>query len=136
MQEGNKDATRVVVSEIALSRLPPRDTAKVRNAPRLPIDDSQFDIHAPGAVTVTLFGLWHRNPESSRTQNRTCIDDGTARMKMATYTNALLTIAMFAGVTSVICGTIIADRTNTNNKTRKSLKIRREKPGGPTGFSK
>jgi hypothetical protein len=136
MQEGNRDASRVVVSETALSRLPPRETAKVRNAPRLPTDASQFDIHAPGAVTVTLFGLWHRNPESSRTQNRTCIDDGTARMRIATYTNALLTIAMFAGVTSVICGTMMADRTNTNNKTRKSLRIRREKPGGPTGLSK
>jgi len=126
----------VVVSEIALSRFPPRDTAKVRNAPRLPTDASQFDIHAPGAVTVTLFGLWHRNPESSRTQKRTCIEDGTARMKIATYTNALLTIAMFAGLTSVIRGTTIADRTNTNSKTRKSLRIRREKPGGPTNFSK
>src|SRR5467141_1468393 len=136
MHEGNRDARRVVVSEIALSRLPPREIAKVRNAPRLPTDASQFDIHAPGAVTVTLFGLWHRNPESSRTQNKTCIDDGTARMKIATYTNALLTIAMFAGVTSVICGTMMADRTNTNNKTRKSLRIRREKPGGPTDFSK
>ena len=136
MHEGNKDASRVVVSEIALSRLPPRDMTKVRKAPRLPTEASQFDIHAPGAVTVTLFGLWHRNPESSRTQKRTCIDDGTARMKMATYTNALLTIAIFAGVTSVICGTIIADRTNTNNKTRKSLRMRREKPGGPTGLSK
>src|SRR5216683_8283495 len=136
MQEGNKDASRVVVSEIALSRLPPREMAKVRNAPRLPTDASQFDIHAPGAVTVTLFGLWHRNPESSRTQNRTCIDDGTARMKMATYTKALLTITRLAGLTSVIRGTIIADRTNTNSKTRKSLRIRREKPGGPTNFSK
>jgi hypothetical protein len=136
MHEGNRDASRVVVSENALSRLPPRDTAKVRNAPRLPTDANQFDIHAPGAVTVTLLGLWHRSPESSRTQNSTCIDDGTARMKIATYTNALLTMAMFAGITSVICGTIIADRTNTNNKTRKSLKMRREKPGGPTGFSK
>ena len=57
MQEGNRDARRVVVSEIALSRLPPREMAKVRNAPRLPTDASQFDIHAPGAVTVTLFGL-------------------------------------------------------------------------------
>src|SRR3989442_2655569 len=102
MHEGNKDSRRVVVSEIALSRLPPRDMAKVRKAPRLPTDANQFDIQAPGAVTVTLFGLWHRNPESSRTQNRTCIDDGTARMKIATYTNALLTIAMFAGLTSVI----------------------------------
>src|SRR5712692_1178742 len=101
MHEGNRDASRVVVSENALSMLPPKDTAKVRNAPRLPTEASQFDIHAPGAVTVTLFGLWHRNPESSRTQNRTCMDDGTARMKMATYTNALLTIAMFAGMTSV-----------------------------------
>jgi hypothetical protein len=136
MHEGNSDASRVVVSENALSRLPPRDTAKVRNAPRLPTEASQFDIQAPGAVTVTLFGLWHRNPESSRTQNRTCIDDGTARMKMATYTNALLTMAIFAGITSVICGTTIADRTNTNNKTRKSLRMRREKPGGPTGLSK
>ena len=136
MQEGKRDANRVVVREIALSRLPPSDTTKVRNAPKLPTEASQFDIHAPGAVTVTLFGLWHRNPESSRTQNRTCIDDGTARMKMATYTKALLTIAMFAGVTSVICGTMIAERTNTNNKTRKSLRIRREKPGGPTGLSK
>src|SRR2546425_6735547 len=136
MHEGNKDSRRVVVSEIALSRLPPRDTAKVRNAPRLPTDASQFDIQAPGAVTVTLFGLWHRNPESSRTQNRTCIEDGTARVKMATYTNALLTIAMFAGLTSVTRGTIIADRTNTNSKTRKSLRIRREKPVGPTSFSK
>jgi hypothetical protein len=136
MHEGSSDASRVVVSENALSRLPPRDTAKVRNAPRLPTEASQFDIQAPGAVTVTLFGLWHRNPESSRTQNRTCIDDGTARMKMATYTNALLTMAIFAGITSVICGTTIADRTNTNNKTRKSLRMRREKPGGPTGLSK
>src|SRR6266852_9861091 len=101
MHDGSRDARRVVVSENALSRLPPKDTAKVRNAPRLPTEASQFDIHAPGAVTVTLFGLWHRNPESSRTQNRTCMDDGTARMKMATYTNALLTIAMFAGMTSV-----------------------------------
>src|SRR3989475_1070128 len=136
MHEGNKDSRRVVVSGIALSRLPPRDTAKVRKAPRLPTDANQFDIQAPGAVTVTLFGLWHRNPESSRTQNNTCIDDGTARMKMATYTNALLTIAMFGGLTSVIRGTIIADRTNTNSRTRKSLRIRREKPGGPTSFSK
>ncbi|SRR6266568_4100486 len=136
MHEGSSDASRVVVSEIALSRLPPKDTAKVRNAPRLPTEASQFDIHAPGAVTVTLFELWQRNPESSRTQKRTCIEDGTARMKMATYTNALLTIAMFAGLTSVICGTTIADRTNTNNRMRKSLRIRREKPGGPTSFSK
>ena len=102
MHEGNRDARRVVVSENALSRLPPRDTAKVRNAPRLPTDASQFDIQAPGAVTVTRFGLWHRSPESSRTQKRTCIDDGTARMKIATYTNALLTIAMFEGLTSDI----------------------------------
>src|SRR6266704_24678 len=136
MQEGKRDANSVVVSEIALSRLPPSDTTKVRNAPKLPTEASQFDIHAPGAVTVTLFGLWHRNPESSRTQNRTCIDDGTARMKIATYTNALLTIAMFGGLTSVIRGTTVADRTNTNSKTRKSLRIRREKPGGPTNFSK
>ena len=57
MQEGKRDATRVVVSEIALSRLPPSDTAKVRNAPKLPTEASQFDIQAPGAVTVTLFGL-------------------------------------------------------------------------------
>jgi len=84
MHEGNSDATRVVVREIALSRLPPSDTAKVRNAPKLPTEASQFDIHAPGAVTVTLFGLWHLSPESSRTQNKTCIDDGTARMKIAT----------------------------------------------------
>src|SRR5712692_4820909 len=136
MHEGNSDASKVVVSENALSRLPPRDTANVRKAPRLPTEASQFDIQAPGAVTVTLFGLWHRNPESSRTQNRTCIDDGTARMKMATYTNALLTIAMFAGMTSVIRGIIEADRTNTNSRTRKSLRMRREKPGGPTGLSK
>src|SRR5438309_5247282 len=136
MHEGNSDANRVVVREIALSRLPPSDTANVRNAPKLPTEASQFDIHAPGAVTVTLFGLWHRNPESSRTQNRTCIDDGTARMKMATYTKALLTIAMFGGLTSVIRGTIIADRTNTNSRTRKSIRIRRKKPGGPTSSSK
>ncbi len=57
MQDGSREASRVVVSEIALSRLPPRDMAKVRNAPRLPTDANQFDIHAPGAVTVTLFGL-------------------------------------------------------------------------------
>ena len=57
MQEGSRDARRVVVREMALSRLPPRDMAKVRNAPRLPTDASQFDIQAPGAVTVTLFGL-------------------------------------------------------------------------------
>ncbi len=84
MQEGSRDARRVVVSEIALSRLPPREMAKVRKAPRLPTEASQFDIHAPGAVTVTRFGLWHLNPESSRTQKRTCIEDGTARMKIAT----------------------------------------------------
>ena len=84
MQEGKSEASRVVVSEIALSRLPPREMAKVRNAPRLPTEASQFDIHAPGAVTVTLFGLWHLNPESSRTQKRTWMEDGTARMKMAT----------------------------------------------------
>src|SRR6266705_6863295 len=136
MHEGNREASSVVVRAMALGRFPPRDTMNVRKAPRLPTENSQFDIHAPGAVTVTLFGLWHLSPESSRTQKRTCIDDGTARMKMATYTNALLTIAIFAGVTSVICGTIIADRTNTNNKTRKSLRMRREKPGGPTGLSK
>jgi len=136
MHEGNKDSRRVVVSEIALSRLPPRDMAKVRKAPRLPTEASQFDIQAPGAVTVTLFGLWHLNPESSRTQKRTCIEDGTASMKMATYTNSLLTIATFAGLTCVISGTMVADKTNTNNRTRKSLRIRREKPGGPTGFSK
>ena len=136
MHEGNSDARRVVVSARALSRLPPRDTAKVRNAPRLPTDASQLDIHAPGAVTVTRVGLWHRNPESSRTQKRTCIEDGTASMKIATYTNALLTIVILAGITSVICGTMIADRTNTTKRTRKSLMIRREKPGGPTGFSK
>src|SRR5256885_13427122 len=136
MHEGNREASSVVVRAMAFGRFPPSDTTKVRKAPGLPTEASQFDIHAPGAVTVTLFGLWHRNPESSRTQKRTCIDDGTARMKMATYTNALLTIAIFAGVTSVICGTIIADRTNTNNKTRKSLRMRREKPGGPTGLSK
>ena len=57
MHEGNSDASRVVVSDIALSRLPPSEIAKVRKAPRLPTDASQFDIHAPGAVTVTLFGL-------------------------------------------------------------------------------
>ena len=136
MHEGNKEAKSVVVRAMAFGRFPPRDTTKVRKAPRLPTENSQFDIHAPGAVTVTLFGLWHLNPESSRTQKRTCIDDGTASMKIATYTNALLTIVMFAGVTSVICGTMMADRTNTNNRMRKSLRIRREKPGGPTSFSK
>jgi hypothetical protein len=57
MQEGNRDSSRVVVSAIALSRLPPREMAKVRKAPRLPTDANQFDIQAPGAVTVTLFGL-------------------------------------------------------------------------------
>src|SRR5947209_636517 len=73
IQECRRDASRVVVSAIGLSRLPTRDTAKVRKAPRLPTDANQFDLQAPGAVTVTLFGLWHRNPESSRTQNNTCI---------------------------------------------------------------
>ena len=84
MHEGNKEASSVLVSERAFGRLPSRDTTKVRKAPRLPTENSQFDIHAPGAVTVTLFGLWHLNPESSRTQKRTCIDDGTASMKIAT----------------------------------------------------
>ena len=84
MHEGNREANKVVVRAMALPRLPPRDTMKVRKAPRLPTENSQFDIHAPGAVTVTLFGLWHLNPESSRTQKRTCIDDGIASMKIAT----------------------------------------------------
>src|SRR3989442_15866458 len=136
MHEGNREASSVVVRAMAFGRFPPSDTTKVRKAPRLPTEASQFDIQAPGAVTVTLFGLWHLNPESSRTQKRTCIEDGTASMKMATYTNSLLTIATFAGLTCVISGTMVADKTNTNNRTRKSLRIRREKLGGPTGFSK
>ena len=57
MHEGSNDANNVLVSARALSTLPPSDTMKVRNAPRLPTDASQFDIQAPGAVTVTLFGL-------------------------------------------------------------------------------
>lgn len=84
MHEGSKETNRVLVRAMALSTLPPSETMKVRNAPRLPTEKSQFDIQAPGADTVTLFGLWHRNPESSRTQKRTWIEDGTARRKMAT----------------------------------------------------
>ncbi len=84
MHDGNREANRVPVRDMALLKSPPRDMANVRNAPRLPTDASQLDIHAPGAVTVTLFGLWHRNPESSRTQNNTCMEDGTARRNMAT----------------------------------------------------
>jgi hypothetical protein len=50
MHEGNSDARRVVVRAMALSRLSPSDTTKVRKASRLPTENSQFDIHAPGAV--------------------------------------------------------------------------------------
>ena len=136
MHEGSKEASRVLVRAIALSTLPPSETMKVRKAPRLPTEKSQFDIHAPGADTVTLFGLWHRSPESSKTQKSTWIEDGTARRKIATYTKALLTMTVFGGMTSVICGTMDADRTKMNSRTRKSRRIRRENPGGPTGLSK
>ncbi len=84
MQEGSRESSSVLDREMALSRLPPKATAKETKAPRLPRDASHFDIQAPGTVTVTLFGLWQRRPESSRTQRRTWIEDGTARRKMAT----------------------------------------------------
>ena len=57
MHEGSREASRVLVRAMALSTLPPSETMKVRNAPRLPTEKSQFDIQAPGADTVTLFGL-------------------------------------------------------------------------------
>ena len=84
MQEGSREIIRVQAKERALSRLPPKATAKERKAPKLPREASHLDIHTPGTVTVTLVGLWQRRPESSRTQRRTWMEDGTARRKRAT----------------------------------------------------
>ena len=83
MHEGSNDTSSVVASEEALSRLPPSETAKITNAPRLPRLVSHLDIQAAGTVTVILLGLWHLSPESSRTQSRTCIEDGMASRNMA-----------------------------------------------------
>ncbi len=50
--------------------------------------------------------------------------------------NWLLTMARLSGVTVVIEGSMVAERTKTNRRTRRSLRNLREKPGAPTGFSK
>ncbi len=84
MQEGRREIIRVQARETALSRLPPRATAKEKKAPKLPREATHLDIHTPGTVTVTLVGLWQRRPESSRTQSRTWMDEGMASRKRAT----------------------------------------------------
>src|SRR6266581_1481537 len=84
IQDGRREIINVNPSAMALSRLPPIATAKETNAPIPPSDDNHLDVHAAGTVTVSLIVLWHRSPESSRTQRRTCIEEGIASRKMAT----------------------------------------------------
>ena len=84
MQDGSREIMRVNAREKARSRLPPIATAKDTNAPTLPIDANHLEVQAAGTVTVTRVILWDRSPESSRTQRRTCIDEGMASRKIAT----------------------------------------------------
>src|SRR5690348_15856685 len=84
MHDGRREIIRVNPSEIALCRLPPIAIGGESKAPMPPRDDRQIDVQAAGTVTVSLVVLWHRSPESSRTQRRTCMEDGIARRKMAT----------------------------------------------------
>ena len=84
MQEGSNEKKSVKASETALSRFPPKVTAKDTNAPTPPMEANHLEVHAAGTVTVILGILWQRSPESSKTHRRTCIDDGTAKRKIAT----------------------------------------------------
>ncbi len=54
MHDGRREIIRVNPREIALSRFPPIATAKERNAPIPPRDESHLDVQAAGTVTVSL----------------------------------------------------------------------------------